>query len=130
MITWEYLLNEKYINATYDEKSKQYAIKMANNDTAYLKENHRDITNYWIQHECWLIGVSCSNDPQFIEFLYEKFKINLDYQNSEGNNCLLMACRNNPHVNVIKYLIEGLKVNRSHRNKYENDCLIGAVTNN
>ena len=119
---------EKYIQRCHDN-DELFAIKIYQNDLQYLTDNYEKITNRMIQNDCFMISAAFAKDIEVIDFLIDKFNIDLKYVDpAEDIDCLYLACRQNPNLDVIKYFIEKKKMDSYHVQK--NDLLITASTSN
>ncbi len=50
--------------------------------------------------------------------------MNILSKNNFENNCLTLACKKNPNLEIIKYLIETCKMDVMYKNKCKSNCLI------
>jgi ankyrin repeat protein len=126
---WEKLVEKYYVREVYNETNKTFVIKIYENDINYLKDNWHKIINPNVQQECFIIACSFSNDTNIIQFIIDKFRIDPNFINKYGNNCLLVACRT-ASLSTIKYLIEKLKVDVHHVSRSNVSCLQLFVLNN
>jgi hypothetical protein len=127
---WKEILDNSngYINDTYDEEHKMFAINIYQNNTTYLQENHQKINSDKV-HNLFFVAARCSS-VSTLSLLYDGFKINKDHQDIYGNNCLNIACSCNDSVSVIEYLIKVCKFNIEHTNNCGRNCLMLACSTN
>lgn len=63
-----------------------------------------------------------------IKYLIEDLAINHKQKDSNGNNCLMIACQNNSSITIIKYLIEIIKMNPNDCSIHGENCLLSALS--
>ena len=123
---WEILLNHGFVKEAYDLLSKTFVIKIHENDLNYVYANYQNITDNHVKIDCFYICVSYSNNIEMIIFLLDKFNINIDLINSNGDTFLITACKYNHNLDIIKYLIENCKISTEIINNENENCLMVA----
>lgn len=120
---WNNLLENKFVNSSWDFEEKLFAINTSQNNIQFLKNNYKNIRDHTIRHKCWLIAGAYANDPNILKFLIDVFKINVNYVNHKSENCLIIACKMNQHLEVIKFIINELDVSIDHKTDTGDNCL-------
>jgi Ankyrin repeat. len=71
---------------------------------------------------------SCKfSNVKIIKFLIKNYKIDLNYKDKYGNNCLIYASCNND-ISIIKYLVESYHLDVNIENDMKVNCLMFACS--
>ncbi len=120
---WNNLITEKFINSSYNFENTIYAIKICDNDLNYLKENYNSYTNKSVINDYYFISCAFSKTIDLIQFIKDKFKLNINTIDNKKNNCLHYACAYNHNLEIIKYFIHDLKIDINYLNNFNSSCL-------
>ena len=119
-----------YDYVKYDDIDETFALKIYENDLEYLKEKYKSLRIKKYKKEYFFLACGFSNRSDIIDFLIEKYKINIHHDRHGSNYCLGIACKYNTNLEIIKHLIETLNVDINHTNDSGDDCLVAACHNN
>lgn len=131
-ITWDRLRNRLCTDENkYSIADKIFMVKIFERDIDYLKANYQQIIDHVIRNECFMVAVTFSNEIKIIDFLFQKFKPDIDFIDSGGDNYLTSACRGNTtKFEIIKHIIEIYKINVNYVDFDGHDFLHTALINN
>ncbi len=115
-----------YIN--YDDIDETFALKIFQNDLNFIKKNYKSLKNY--KKEYFFIACAYSKRIDILDFLIDKFKININTVRHGSNYCLGIACKYNTNLEIFKHLIDTLNVDINHTNDNGENCFIAACYNN
>lgn len=124
---WTELVNHRLAENSWTPGEKMFAINICKNNRKYIDENYENIREHRIQD--MLIIAAANSDEMFFVSLIEKWKIDINYENDFGRNCLMMCCMHN-NLNMIKFLIDEMQMDQSVLDRKKNNCLILACGNN
>ncbi len=127
---WKILLDGKYVLDSYDYDNKIFSINIYLYDLVYLQNNYKTVTDINIYDRCFIIGCAFCFNCDILKFLNSVFKINDKFENSSGDNFLMISCRENKNLSIIKYLIEEMKISTKHTNNSGDNCLTVACWKN
>ncbi len=122
---WEKLKKHKLSNDSYNEIEKTFVINLSQNNFQYVIDNYQKIQNKTIMIDCFLISCAYSDNISMIDFIKDKYKINVNCTN-DSDNCLIITCSNDPKIEIIKFLINEYKININYLNNKKINCLMKA----
>ena len=79
-----------------------------------------------IKHKIFLTTCAITDDIKMIDYVLNRFDIDIHKTNNSGYNCALIACRENTNLKIIKYLIEEKNMNLESKDIHGNNCLLNA----
>ncbi len=155
---WHYLKKNQFIDDECDTDSKDFAIRVFENNLEYINQNYNKIRNYNIIHKCFLIACTFSNNKNILEFMINHFKIEINYFDIFGHDSMSRVCANsntdvfnfvinltnisvrskhfidacskNQSLSIIKCLAEDNRIDVNYKTNEGIDCVIASLMNN
>ncbi len=112
-ITWNRLCIRLCIDEDkYSETNKMFIVKIFERDIDYLNANYQHIIDPVIKNECFMVAITFSNEIKIIDFLFLKFKPDINFVDFSGNSYLTSTCQGHgTKFEIIKHITENYKVN-------------------
>jgi ankyrin repeat protein len=95
----------------YDDIDKIFLIKLYHNDIEYVQQNYMQIKSQKIKDSCLMIAITYATTKIIIEFIIDKFEININNYKFVQRLRLISISIRNGNLEIIKYLFEDLKMN-------------------
>lgn len=104
-------------------------ICMIDDDMKFIKDNWKNIHESKIQDMLIILMKNNFTGSKMFQFLTStiQWKIDTNYKNQHGNNCLIIACMYNNNLELVKYLIEEINMDPCSRNIGYRNCLSVAI---
>jgi hypothetical protein len=117
-LLWNNMVHDGFIDLDVDQMTKEFALRLGLHDFDYVEKHHDSFTDHKIKHDMFLLSVRYST-INIINFLINKFKIDITYKNRYGYNCVLIACGYVTDLETIKFLIDQMTDNMKFPQRLE-----------
>ena len=129
------LSSHGFFTFLWTDQDKIFGVKMCvtknqEKNFKYIEKNWQLIQEPKIQDMLIILVRKNSIESKIFKFLIKVWKIDKNYTNKFGNNCLQISCCKNHNVDMIKYLIEEEKFDCLYKSKENYNCLMSACALN